>query len=180
MRARQILATTSLFTALLAATSAGAQPIDAERFKPAATHDGVVTVEGPDVRPTFDRWELGAFLNYAYHPLIVADANGNLVRTVVGGRLGVDALASMTVAGPFALGLDVPFFLAQSGDANPSFGGLGDIRLVPKIRIIEGTHGFGLALLAELRAPTHVGDFSGGARNVVFAPRLAMGFRSYG
>src|SRR5262249_34431344 len=34
--------------------------------------------------------------------------------------------------------------------------------------------GIGLAIAAEVRAPTHAGDFSGGTRFPVFAPRLIV------
>ena len=88
--------------------------------------------------------------------------------------------ASVTIAKPFALGLDIPFFLAQTGDAKPRFSGvgLGDIRLVPKIRFIDGFEGVGLALVTELRAPTHVSQFSGGARMISGWPKLVLDYRS--
>jgi outer membrane protein OmpA-like peptidoglycan-associated protein len=153
--------------------------IDAERFKPAVTYDGFVTMEGSGVRPRADPWELGLFLNYSRNSLIAVDANGAVTHRYISGRLGFDAMFSVTLAKPFALGLDVPFFLAQTGDDSPSFAGLGDVRLVPKVRIIDGTQGFGLGISAELRAPTHAGDFAGGARMVVFAPRLIMDWRHW-
>src|SRR5262245_37858147 len=103
--------------------------LDIERFKPALTHDPFVMTEGSDVRPTAHRFNLALFLNYAINPLVVVDQNGALTDRYVGGRLGLDLLGSVTIAGPFAIGLGVPIFLAQTGDATPSFGGLGDIRL---------------------------------------------------
>ncbi|WP_437924558.1 OmpA family protein [Sorangium sp. So ce291] len=166
-------------TVLAAATSASAQEtdIDIERFKPAVTHDAFVVTEGSGVREPADPWELGLLLNYARNPLIVATGDGDLRRQIVSGRLGADLMASVTIAEPFALGLDIPFFLAQSGEGSPSFGGLGDIRLVPKLRLLDDRDSIGLALLAELRVPTHTGDFSGGARNVVFWPRIVLDHR---
>jgi len=164
---------------LFAPTHARAQDaeLDVERFKPAVTHDGFIQTEGSAVRPEDDRWELGANLNYALNPLVIADSGGSLRSSVVGGRLGLDLIGSVTVVGPFAIGLDVPVFFVQTGDADPDFAGIGDLRLVPKIRILDDRDVIGLALLAELRLPTHVGDFSGGARNVVFAPKLAVDHR---
>ena len=168
-----------LFLVLLAAPArAQDNNLDAERFKPAITHDGFIQVEGSGVRPRADPWELGAFLNYSRNSLIVVDGAGNLTSHYISGRLGGDVFASVTIAKPFALGLDIPFFLAQTGDANPDFGGLGDIRLVPKIRIIDGFEGVGLALVAELRAPTHVSEFSGGARMIQGWPKLVLDYRS--
>src|SRR5262249_573217 len=135
-------------------------------------------VEGSAVRWPEDRWELGLLLNYGRNLLVVGDNNNRLVQSVVNGRLGFDAIVSLTVAGPFAIGLDVPFFIAHTGDINPTFAGLGDVRLVPKIRILDDRETFGLGLVAEVRAPTHLGSaaetFAGGARNVVFWPKLVL------
>jgi outer membrane protein OmpA-like peptidoglycan-associated protein len=154
--------------------------LDAERFKPAVTHDGFVNLEGSAVRAPQDPWEFGLFLNYARNTLIVVDGDGDVTRQFVAGRLGFDALVSVTLAEPFAIGLDLPFFLAQTGDYAPSSAGLGDLRLVPKLRLLDDRNGFGLGVLAELRLPTHSGDFAGGARNVVFMPRLAADHRFAG
>src|SRR5512147_2454844 len=90
-------------------TARGQAELDAERLKPAVTHDGFVTTEGSDVRPTADPFEFGLVANYAYRPLVIADSNG-YVRSIVGGRLGVDLQASVTLFQPFAVGVDLPFF----------------------------------------------------------------------
>src|SRR5687767_2688942 len=102
MRVR-LLPTAALGLAVaLAAQNARAQDdnIDAERFKPAVTHDGWVTAEGSAVRPTQDPFELGAFLNYAYRPLVIVDDSGDVASTIVGGRMGFDLIASYTLARP--------------------------------------------------------------------------------
>ncbi|WP_437731225.1 OmpA family protein [Sorangium sp. So ce1335] len=180
MRARIIAAAAVVATTVLgAATSASAQEtdLDIERFKPAVTHDAFVVTEGSGVREPADPWAFGFFLNYARNPLIVATGAGDLRRQIVSGRLGADLMASVTIAEPFALGIDVPFFLAQSGEGSPSFAGIGDIRLVPKLRLLDDRDSIGLGLVAELRVPTHTGDFSGGARNVVFWPRIVLDHR---
>ena len=152
--------------------------VDAERFKPAVTPDGWVNAEGSGLRNTADRWEFGLFMNYGINPLVIADDNADVTSQIVGGRLGFDALASVTIARPFTIGLDVPFFLAQRGDYDPSFAGLGDLRIVPKLRFLDDrVDPVGLALVAELRAPTHSGDFSGGERNVAFIPKAVLDHR---
>ncbi|HEV8245626.1 MAG TPA: transporter, partial [Polyangiaceae bacterium] len=177
---RTVHSSLAALTVTLTAVFAQAQ-IDVERFKPAVTHDGWVTGEGSGNRPPDDPWEFGLFLNYAVNPLITADDNGELRDQIVGGRLGADLLASVTLADPFAVGLDLPLYLLQSGDADPSFAGLGDLRIVPKLRILRDRDDpFGLALAAELRAPTHAGDFSGGARNVTVVPKLIADHRYLG
>jgi len=151
--------------------------LDAERFKPAVTYDGFIQTESSSVRPSEDRWAFGLFANYARNTLIAVDGNGDLAAQYISGRLGFDVMASLTVAGPFAIGLDLPFFVVQTGDADPDFAGLGDVRLVPKLRILDDRSTVGLGITAELRAPTHLGDYSGGARNVVFAPKIVFDHR---
>ena len=156
------------------------QDIDTERFKSAVTPGGFVNAEGTPVRPVDDPWEFGASLNYQKNSLISVDDNGDLRDQFVAGRLGFNLIASMTVAEPFAIGVDMPVYVFQSGDAGPSAAGLGDLRIVPKFRLLDNRDLIGLALLLELRAPTHTGDFAGGARNVVVIPKVAIDHRFRG
>jgi outer membrane protein OmpA-like peptidoglycan-associated protein len=177
MRAQPLLSILLGLLLLLFAARASAQ-VDAERFKPAVTHDGWVNAEGSGTRSTADPWELGLFLNYARNSLVAVDEDGDVSQQFVAGRMGVDFLASATLTRRFALGLGMPLYLLQEGDGDPSFAGLGDLRLVPKLTILDDrADGVGLALLGELRAPTHTGDFAGGARNVTFVPRAALDHR---
>ena len=170
----------SLSAGLVFVASTAWAQVDAERFKPAVTYDGWVNAEGSSVRDPSDPWELGAYLNYGINPLVSVNDDNEVVDQFVGGRLGLDLLASVTLADPFALGVGLPLFILQSGDGDPSFAGLGDLRIVPKLRILDDRDSIGLALLAEVRVPTHAGDFSGGARNVVFIPKVALDHRFMG
>ena len=162
---------------LFAASELRAQ-VDAERFKPAVTHDGWVNAEGSAVRHPDDPWEFGAWLNYARHPLIIADGDG-LVTPLVAGRGSLDLLGSVSFARRFALGLGLPVFL-QHGDA-ASGAGIGDLRIVPKLELANDIDdGIGLALAAEVRAPTHSGDFSGGASSFEVFPKVILDHRFRG
>ena len=165
--------------ALCALPTAASAQVDAERFKPAVTPDGWVNAEGSGVRSPQDPLELGVYLNYAKNSLVTVDSAGNLEDELVSGRLGGDLLASYTLADPFVIGVGLPFYLVQTGDADPppTFGGLGDLRIVPKLRLLDDRESVGLALLVELRAPTHTGEFSGGARNLQAIPKLAVDHR---
>ncbi len=182
MRVLHSVLTFGALASLAAPAFAQREPIDAQRFKPAVTHDGWVTAEGAAVRPTQDPLELGAFLNYGYRPLVLADDN-DVEAAYVSGSLGIDLLASLTLAGPFAVGIGLPLYVLQTGEDNvdggddPSFGGLGDLRIVPKIQILDDREAVGLALAVELRAPTHTGDFNGGARNVQGIPKVIIDHR---
>jgi outer membrane protein OmpA-like peptidoglycan-associated protein len=158
--------------ALAVSGSAWAQ-VDAERFEPAATHDGFVNAESSAVRDTDDRFEFGAYLNYQRNPLVITDADGELTRTIVSGRAGLDLVGSATLVGPLSLGLALPVHFAQSGDANPNGGGLGDLRIVPKLRLLDDRNGFGLALAVDVRAPTSTADYTGADGVTVFPKVIA-------
>lgn len=174
--ARRRRAAPALALVLLLGADARAQ-VDAERLKPAVTHDGWVNAEGSAVRHPDDAWELGALLAYAYHPLIIADADGSLVETLIAGRAGLDLLGSVSFGERFALGLGLPLFM-QHGEASPSRFGAGDLRVVPKLALTSDvSDGVGFALAAEVRAPTHGGDFSGGARGFAFFPKVIVDHR---
>ncbi len=151
--------------------SLSAAQVDSERFKPAVTHDGWVNAEGSQVRGTDDRWEFGAYLNYQTNPLVVTDESDEITRSLVDGRAGFDLVASATLFGPLALGLSLPTYFAQTGDADPSFAGIGDLRIVPKLRLLDGRDVFGLAAAVEVRVPTATGDFSG-AEGVTLIPKV--------
>jgi outer membrane protein OmpA-like peptidoglycan-associated protein len=182
MRTRTAAAASIALALAASAPRAAAQEaeLDVERLKPAVTHDGFVVTEGSAVRDVEDPWEFSLLLNYGYSPLVVVDGDGDVTRRFVSGRLGADVMASVTLADPFAVGLDLPFFLAQTGDPSPSFAGLGDLRIVPKLRLFDDRETLGVALLMEVRVPTHLGDFSGGSRGVGFWPRVAVDHRFSG
>jgi OmpA-OmpF porin, OOP family len=179
MRPRSILTTPLALALAFTARAAHAQEdnLDAERFKPAITHDGWVNAEGSAVRPTQDPFELGLFANYAYRPLVIVDDSGDVASKLVAGRLGFDLIASYSLARPFAIGVGLPLYAFQSGDFDPTFGGLGDIRIAPKLELLDDRESVGLALVAEVRAPTHTGDFSGGARMLQFVPKAVLDHR---
>lgn len=148
--------------------------VDIERFKPAVTYDGFVNAETSSTRDAGDRWSFGAYLNYQRNPLIIIDGDGEVVGAFVDGRAGLDLTAAATIVGPLSVGLALPVYGIQTGDFDPSFGGLGDVRIVPKLRILDNRDGVGLAISAEMRAPTHTGDFSGGQRGFIAHPKAIL------
>lgn len=155
-------------------------PIDIERFKPAVTADSFVITEGTDIRWTPDesRVQLGVAGNGAWNPLVTVQ-DSEISDRIVSGRAGFDLFGSLSLDEGLALGLDVPLFAAQAGVDDPRPAGVGDLRVVPKIRILDDAkRGIGLAVVPEIRLPTHSDEqFSGGARSAVFAPRLAVDHR---
>lgn len=174
MRVRSAVA---LCLALLARAEHTPAQVDVERMKPAVTHDGWIAAEGSAVRHPDDRWTFGAWLHYARNPLVIRNADGDLVQSFVSDRLGFDATASLSVARRLAIGAALPLFVLQSGDVQPSSAGIGDLRIVPKLELLsDRTDGVGLGLLMEVRLPTHSGDFSGGS-GVEVTPKVALDHR---
>lgn len=174
-RSRKSLVAAALLAICGGSGRAEAQ-VDAQRFKPPVTYDGWVNAEGSSTRHPDDRWALGAWMNYAHRPLVVG-SDGELVRSFVAGRLGFDAVVSVSLTRRLSIGAALPLFVLQSGDVSPSASGIGDLRLVPKLEILSDLKdGMGLALLAEARLPTHSGDFSGG-RGVELWPKIALDHR---
>jgi OmpA-OmpF porin, OOP family len=176
LRARRNAALLTLGFGLLASPSLRAQ-VEAERLEPAVTHDGWVNAEGSAVRDADDPWELGRSLSYAYHPLIIADGDGKLVDALIAGRLGLDLVGSVSFTDRFALGVGVPLFAQHGGDSLDRWG-MGDLRVVPKLELLDDVEdGVGLAVAAELRPPTHSGDFSGGGRGLTVFPKVILDHR---
>lgn len=163
--------------ALCFASSESHAEVDAERLKPALTHDGWINAEGSAVRHPDDPWQFGASLSYAVNPLIIADSDDELVEAVVAGRAGLDLLGSVSFSRRLAVGVGLPVF-GQHGYASPSSFGIGDLRLMPKLELASDLEdGIGFALAAEVRAPTHTGDYSGGARSFQFFPKAILDHR---
>ncbi|WP_254614900.1 OmpA family protein [Myxococcus sp. CA056] len=105
-------------------------------------------------------------------------------------RLDAHLLFAYQLHERLELGIDLPFTLLQGDNFNllrdaldaPDFPGaagvsrttLGDIRLVPRIHLLDREKfPVGLSLIAEVRAPTGDADSFTGERGFVFAPRLA-------
>lgn len=176
--ARWPVALVALLWCYCAASPVRAQngDVDTQRFKPAATSGGFLQTEGSHVRYPVDPFSLGVWLSYSHNALIATDPNGDLSERIISTQLGLDVTGSYAFADWFELGLHAPLAYLD-GDAG-SEAALGDLRLVPKFRLLSDERsGIGLALIPELRAPTHTSRWYGGERFVGFAPRLALDHR---
>jgi outer membrane protein OmpA-like peptidoglycan-associated protein len=154
---------------------AQSEDIDTQRFQPRVTTGGYLQTEGSEVRHPIDPFSLGLWLSYAHNPLIAVE-DGEVIEQVVGDQLAFDLTASYAFAEWFELGLHAP--LAYLGGDDVSEAALGDARLLPKFRLLDDRRdGVGLALIADLRLPTHTSNFYGGARMPALAPRLIIDHR---
>jgi outer membrane protein OmpA-like peptidoglycan-associated protein len=176
-----LLAPAAVRAECTSATMTNEPCLDAERFKPAVTTDGWVNAEGSGLHPHEDRWEFGGFINYSRNSLVAVNG-GNVTTRFINGRMGIDLFGSATIVDWFGIGIGVPLFLIQTADStspvNTGFGGIGDVRIVPKFRILDDDRGpFGLGFALELRAPTHAGDYAGGTRAPVVVPKAIIDHR---
>jgi OmpA-OmpF porin, OOP family len=149
--------------------------LDTQRFQPRVTTGGYLQTEGSDVRYPVDPFSLGLWLSYAHNPLVVIE-DGEVVAEIVSSQVAFDLTASYAFTTWLEVGLHVP--LAYLSGDTLGEAALGDLRVLPKLRILnDALDGVGLALLVDVRVPTHTSDFYGGARMPAIAPRLVIDHR---
>jgi len=171
----------ALATAIICASTAvaAADGLDGERFTPATGVEGGFVNEHPGV-PFHLGWGLGLFLNFAHDPVVVVDANNNVIAKPVQTGLTADLVASLGLFGRVELGLDLPVHLIYDGDpygALDASGGLGDLRFVPKLAILRrGTleRHFLLGLAVPVSLPTGNDNALRGAGGITVGPELLL------
>lgn len=169
---------------LIGTASALAQDIGAsssvplDRFRPTIDDRGLITTEGGDV--IGHQAVLGGFVvNHAVNPLVFRGGDGQVVSSIVSHRLSADALIAVGLLDVMSLGIVVPLTLLQVGGPVPAevadvvgagvaTVGVGDLRLVPKLRLLRRErHGLSLSLLPTLTVPTASGVRGGGEPGLV-------------
>ncbi len=133
------------------------------------------------LKPSF-----GVFAHYAddLFRLVSKDPGQRRTERIIKSHLKAEIWASVGFFDVFELGLVLPLTVFQDGDSLASFGragdslsgfSLGDLRIVPKIRIIDPrwAKGFGLAFLATVHLPTGDEDAFQTPGTTWVAPRLA-------
>ena len=127
-----------------------------QRFQPAPTQEGGFVLQDPS-SPGHLRWQAGVVFSHARDPLVTLDANNEVVDRLVSGLTTIDALVAVGLGDAFVLGLDVPIHHV-TGDAPEAADkegfGLGDVRLVPRYRLLEAAGGVGLAVALPVTMPT--------------------------
>ena len=171
---RQTLALAALLSLL--SLHVHAEDVDTQRFTPHATSGGFLQTETTQTRFPIDPFSLGVWLNYAHHPLIAVDPDGDVVEKIVGAQLGLDVTGAYAFTNWLELGLHVPLAYLSGDDLSTA--ALGDVRVLPKLSFLrDDRDGIGIGLLTELRLPTHTSAFSGGARNVAGALSFLLDHR---
>lgn len=163
------------FALLLSGLAAGAAraqapAIDLAHLRPSSGGDGLLGVEG--ARPLLSGEgpiELKLTVDGAFRPLVfVSDAGGE--QALVKNRFGGTLTAQVHLVGPLSLAAQLPTTLGESGNLStlpasargPSSlsGGLGDLRLTPRLSILrqEWTHLLDLSAQASVELPTAKAD----------------------
>ncbi|HEX8439866.1 MAG TPA: cell envelope biogenesis protein OmpA, partial [Archangium sp.] len=189
------LAAALVALAMLAAPRAGAQSldpptvsqaIDLQRYKPGPGATDILGVHGARVG---QGWHLGASLSYASNPLGFFDARQkDFVYQVVSSQLTLDLMGSVSYCERFELGVALPLTYQASArgvSALPSFAegvtgaGLGDLRMVPKVRLVS-TGRLYLGVAVPVLLPTAGGRAFRGGAGVAAQPQVLGEWASSG
>lgn len=172
-----------------------ARHFPATRLEPALDTEGMGNVNWAGI-PEHLSWDAGLLVGYENDPLYVftpADAGNPLDRggVLVENRLHAHAMASIALFEWVQLGVDLPVLLYQGrdsarvpeSDGGEELGtlGVGDLRLLPKVRVLRQKSGqpLDLAVLMSVTLPT--GQFADyfGSETFTFAPEIAAS-RTFG
>ncbi|MDP2343191.1 MAG: OmpA family protein [Deltaproteobacteria bacterium] len=176
------------FSVGLAASSAWAEDasLPAERLRLATDVGGLFDVEGAVIARHLD-FDVAGHIGYALNPLVLY-VDGQRSDALVAHRLGGNVVAAVALFDWVQLGVDVPVVFLQLRDqealtdnltslAQPSAIGFGDLRVVPKLRILRAADAVvDLAFALPATLPT---GFPGasylGEGGVTVSPELLAG-----
>ena len=180
------LAALGAVVVVTAAGSAGAQgsaAIDVQQFRPAPGKADVLGLHSPGVQGDMN-WRAGLYFNYAHEPLVVVNPRtDSLLQHLVRNQLGFDVIGAIGLGQRFELGLVAPLKLQRgefnelpTGNLQQSWkGGLGDLRLVPKVLLLE-RETWRLGLAAPVVLPTGGASDLRGQKGLGVQPRLAADY----
>lgn len=156
--------------------------LPAPKFQPSVGAGDYLQTTGTEVLPHTDL-AFGVFYNYSHRPLqILWEDTGDRVTDVIRYRHNVDLMFAIGVRNWLEFGLAMPFVAAQDtvaldalGAADPTnfTGGLGDIRLTSKMKLLKKDW-FSLGAFGTLNLPTATDPKMFGS-GIGFAPGLAAG-----
>lgn len=145
-----------------------------ERFRLSIDPSGVLDVDSAAV-PLHKSWSAGVFAGFAHEPLVLYDKDMKPIDALVDRRLTTGLVASLALWERVQLGAGLDLVGYQHGsDNSPTMkdlpkAGLGDARLVAKVKIVDG-----FAFVPALTVPA--GSARGYLREdgVTFAPAVAV------
>ncbi|MFP2913581.1 cell envelope biogenesis protein OmpA, partial [Pyxidicoccus sp. 3LFB2] len=157
------------------------QAIDVQQYKPGPGAHDVLGLHGARVGPHLG-WNVGVSLNYADDPLNVLDPRQDaFVYRIVDSQLTLDLMGAVALFDRLELGVALPVSTTTSepaGAISPSFAsgvkatGVGDLRLVPKARLLSTEGGLDVAVVAPVTLPTAGASGFLGSDGLTFQPRV--------
>ncbi len=160
-----------------------ANTVPLDRFRTTIDDNGLGITEGGAI-PGHLGFQGGLILNYALNPLVLRDGDGDVISAIVAHRLVGDAVFTIGLFDYVSIGVDLPLTLVQVGGDVPqnlagavgvanglSTIGVGDLRLVPKLRLLrEDEHMVSLSIIPTITLPT-----AGGVRFADDGPSFEYG-----
>ncbi|RJS21344.1 hypothetical protein DRW03_18260 [Corallococcus sp. H22C18031201] len=181
--ARSLTGMAAVLAVLVGSTSraqdSASQAIDAQQYKPGPGAFDVLGVQSAQVASHLSA-SFGVSVNYADKPLSVL-MDGQYSAQLVKNQLTADFLGSLSLGGRVEMGIAIPITghgSQPAGSADPGLAsgtsgvGLGDIRIVPKLRLLSSQQGLHLAVSAPVVLPTSGGKDFLGESGPSFQPRL--------
>ncbi len=164
----------------LSASAASAQ--DIQNFKPALGTTNYLTVDSALVAPHWV-FQPSVFLNYGKNPLVVRDVGTGKVRQeIISGLTTVDLQVAFGLYDRLELGLNAPLIVTSGQgvrEIDEDGFGLGDIRFLPKVRLLGAadTTGIGLAVALPVSLPTASAKKGMGAGALSVGPKIIADVR---
>ncbi|MCS6914985.1 MAG: thrombospondin type 3 repeat-containing protein [Myxococcales bacterium] len=164
--------------------------LNAQTFRPALGPENIITVEGTRT-PALLAPTANLVVDFAFRPLRLYDQDfGAVVAHPVGTMTTAHVQVGLGVTRFLLVGASLPVVAYQTFDdhttlvdpraAAPQPVGVGDLRVVAKLRILDNLKeggGFGLALVPQVSFPTGVGQQFRGDDAFGIEPRIALDYR---
>ncbi len=165
----------ALCAALVLAGAGAAVAQDVQNFKPAQGTWNYFGVEGARVAD-HGLFVPMLYVSYANQPLVERDDDDKVISKLVEHLATADFMLAAGLYDHFEIGLDIPLHYVDGSAVNTGVK-LGDIRLMPKVRLYgleEGKDGFGVAIALPMQLPTGDKDNFVGADQFVINPKLVL------
>ncbi len=187
---RRLLSLFGVFVFVWSATASAqevAEPagFSLERMRLTPSRTGLLDTEWAAV-PRGLTWDVGLWLGYARNPLVLRDADGTRLGSLLQDRVGGSVVAAVSFLDRVQVGLELPVVLLNErpaqvpgvvvGNLASTAGvGVGDLRVMPKVGLLRHEdHGIDLAVLASVEFPTGGGSRYLGSQGFLIQPEVAV------
>jgi MYXO-CTERM domain-containing protein len=177
-RQAPLLAVASAAVAVSSAPAMAEGPFPADHFRPTMDANGILDVESPTVPRHLD-FDIGVVESWAKDPLVLRNAAGERLESVVGSRFTTSITGQLTLWDAVEVGFDIPVVgqaSPLSGSAAPGGFGVGDVRLAPKVALLrQADTGVNVALMSSVTLPSSDPSLLAGESGVSYVPQVLVG-----